>query len=199
MDYVGRTFSCWKSEKINIILIKLNKRLLYRNAKIYRKIRSVIRVSKIKKTFMTVLILLTVAMTVGAVTVQAYPVVEPSQPYTGLYEDHSFEGTYGRLNTYVQHCAFSASNSSYGQQHIYSGKYAWCAPYTYSGTNYIQGTSKTSGFVYLTPAYTYLDGWITVDSSTAKIEYLGNMYLTSDIGSGVIEAVKIITKISGAP
>lgn len=153
--------------------------------------------SKIKKTFMTILILLIVIMTIGAVTVQAYPIVSVS--YVGLYNDRSYEGTYGRLNTYVQHCAFSASSSYYGQQHVNSGKYAWCAPYTYSGTNYIQGTSKTSGFVSSPTAYTYTDGWITVNSSTAKIEYLGNMYLTSDIGSGVIEAVKIITKISGAP
>lgn len=116
------------------------------------------------------------------------------QDYTGLNSNRTLTGQAAKLQSFVTYSILS----SVATDHEDSGKFVWCAPYTYSGS-YHQGVSKTSGYVTSTVAHTMNDGFITVDSTTAKAEYLGNIYLTSLINSGVLEEVRIRTYRSGAP
>lgn len=149
---------------------------------------------KVKNTvwtvFITFIILSVLCMT------PVYAAYNPKhQDYTGLSSDYTLTGQAAKLQTFVTYSVLSSAVSD----HEDSGKFVWCAPYTISGSSYIQGTSKTSGYVTNIVAHTLGDGLITIDSSTAKAVYLGNIYLTSSINSGVLEEVRIRTYRSGAP
>ncbi len=144
---------------------------------------------------MSILLVLSVILSIGAVTAQA-AYVPKFEAYGGLTTNRSLTGSAGLLNTYVEYCNFSSSVSD----HTDSAKYTWCK--TYSITNGVYSTIKTcsSNYTTSTVAHSYTNGgFLSITSITAKAEYVGDIYLTSSVGSGVLEHIMIRTLRSGAP
>ena len=141
--------------------------------------------TKIKKTIVSMVILMSVMLTVAGVSVLAYP--SPTKTYTDNPEtfDMTYNGTYVTLGCYKNWTATSSAKSD----HQSSFKYASCKSYTYSETS---GYSQQSHKANTGTAVTVVTDNATVNGNTQKTEFVGYVGNNANINSGIYAQLTVI-------